>query len=220
MNFCLVIPAYNEEQRLKTVLRKLADLNLSVVVVDDGSSDNTYQTASDWPVNLLRHHTNRGQGAALRTGTEFAFQEGYDAVVHFDADGQHRPEDALRLIEVLNQGHDAVIGSRFMGLESVMPAKKKIIYFFAKIFSRHLLKLNFTDPQNGLRAINLRAWDKLNWRKDNFEHCSEILSLIIKHDLKYREVPIKIEYSEDTQSKNTRPGVSMAWKLLLSRMFD
>ena len=221
MKVAVVVPAYNEAERIQIVLKHLIEQGFEVIAVDDGSSDGTAEAIRVFPVKLASHCANIGQGAALRTGTELARELGYDAVAHFDADGQHRIEDLRALVAELQNGEtDIAIGSRFMGVASNLPAKKRLIYFFARLFSRYFLGLAFTDPQSGLRAFKLGQWDKIKWGKDNFEHCSEILGLIRKNNLRYKEIPIQVIYDELNQTKRVRPRVSMGLRLILAKIFD
>ena len=111
----VVVPAYNEVSIIRSALEGLLQLNLSVVVVDDGSSDGTEALIADLPIYFLRHSINLGQGAALQTGTNFALLQGARIVVHFDADGQHCAADIAALTDPLHQGKaDVVLGSRFL----------------------------------------------------------------------------------------------------------
>lgn len=219
MQTCVIIPAYNEAPRIGQVLKSLTDSAYDLIVVDDGSTDATATIAAQFPLTLLTHAVNLGQGAALKTGTDYAIRQGYDRLIHFDADGQHRISDLSRLNEALDT-HEIVIGSRFLEAKTEFPWSKKVIYKFATIFSKKILKLNFTDPQCGFRALRLSAAQKLNWQKNNFEHCSEILGLILKNRLSYLEIPIIVDYDDYSQSKLTKPSLSLGWKLILSKFLD
>lgn len=220
MSVCIIIPAYNESARIKSVLREVARTGFDVIVVDDGSSDDTAAAIKEFPVKLLAHAVNLGQGAALKTGTDLANHLGYEIIVHFDADGQHRVEDIISLVEILkNEDVDAALGSRFLGLESNYSMKKKIILKLARIFSRKFLKLNFTDPQSGLRAFKSVVLPKLDWTADDFMHASEILDLIIKNKLKYREIPIQVNYDGYSAGKKVKPRMNMGWRMLIGKIF-
>src|SRR6056297_2168564 len=114
-NVWLVIAAYNEQDRIAATLRDIAH-RVNVVVVDDGSRDGTSEAANRFPIWLLRHPINCGQGAALQTGIEFALSRGAEAIVTFDADGQHDPADLPAMLRPVIDGEaDVVLGSRFRG---------------------------------------------------------------------------------------------------------
>lgn len=221
MKVAVVIPTLNEGLRLVETLKKLESLNLSIIVVDDGSTDETEQLLNEFNVIFARHIINRGQGAALKTGTLIAKELGFDAVAHFDADGQHRLEDLQTILKTLDEeNHDVVLGSRFMDQKTDFPLQKKVILALAKIFSQRVLKLNFTDPQSGLRAFKLDQLKNLDWKKDDFQHCTEILTLIRRNNLKFKELPIKVVYHDDTQKKVVRPRVSMGLKIMFNKFFE
>src|SRR5580765_5607572 len=113
---CVVIPAFNESRVLSGVLAELTRLPHAVVVIDDGSDDDTGRRAAEYPVVVLRHIVNLGQGAALQTGIEHALGiPGIRFIVTFDADGQHTVDDIARLLSPLRAStHDVVLGSRFL----------------------------------------------------------------------------------------------------------
>lgn len=221
MRVCVVIPTYNEAGRIAKVLADLRRTQFDVVIVDDGSTDKVEDMLVDTKVIYLRHVINRGQGAALKTGTQYARDNNYDIVAHFDADGQHRVDDLLTIVDRLARSdRDIVLGSRFLDNRTDFPLKKKVILWLASIFTKQILKLNFTDPQSGLRTFKLSSFDQLDWQKDNFEHCSEILNLIIKSKLNYEELPIIVNYPFDSTNKLSKPRLSMGWRLLLNKILD
>ena len=221
MKIIISIPAYNEEKRIKQVIDDLSDLDIKILVVNDGSSDDTDRVLRELDVINVNHSVNLGQGAALRTGTEVARKLGANIIAHYDADGQFQKEDLAKLISELNNNdHDIVLGSRFLKTKSKVPLKKRVVLFLAKLFSKHILQLNFTDPQNGLRVFRSDVFDRISWQKDGFEHCSEILGLIKKNNLKFKELPITVSYDNYSTSKQARPSVKMGFKMLLSKLLD
>lgn len=195
--FC-VIPAWNEEKNISRVVADVKTLVDCVVVVDDGSTDSTYDLASSHGVVVLRHPTNRGQGAGLQTGNEYALLNGADIIVHFDADGQFLSEEIKDLVEPIRNGEaDAVFGSRFMEKKSDIPfLKKNIIMPLARIVNSLLGIRGMTDPQSGFRALSRQAAEKIIIEHDDMAHCSEILTKVFKNDLRVREVPITVIYNE------------------------
>ena len=219
MKTCVVIPAYNEEQRIGSMLRALIEASFEVIAVDDGSTDETFREMKKLPVRAMRHILNLGQGAALRTGTELAIDLGYEIIVHADADGQHRIEDIRVVAETLNDSNfGVVIGSRFLTSEQVLPLKKKLILSLAKIFSHKILKLPFSDPQSGLRALRAEFYNQLQWQEDDFAHCSEILNLIAEKNIPFKEIPIVVNYDEYADSKLIRPKIRMGWKMMMDKI--
>ncbi|MFA6534248.1 MAG: glycosyltransferase family 2 protein [Patescibacteria group bacterium] len=195
----VVVPAWNEAKNISVVLSDLkkyypAD---NIVVVDDGSADETYNLALANGVAVLRHPLNRGQGAALQTGTDYALSRGAEIIVHFDADGQHQAEEIAEWIKPVAAGEvEVVLGSRFLGKTAKnLPLSKKI--FFKLIIPWHNLftGLKLTDLHNGTRVLSRRAAEKIRITQDEMAHNSEIQSQIAKFRLPYREVPVEIIYN-------------------------
>lgn len=220
MKIVCVIPAYNEAKRVGPVIKDVLPLVDLVVVVDDASHDNTAQVAEIAGATVLKHFINRGQGAALRTGTHYALGIGADIIIHFDADGQFRASDLEALTAPLKTNEaDIVFGSRFLlasakpsgedGLASPKPldeggkpgnkmpwTKHYLIMPLATLVNRVFFGIKLTDPQSGLRAFSARASQQLNWREDRMAHCSEILWLAHHHHLRIKEVPITVIYHD------------------------
>jgi glycosyltransferase involved in cell wall biosynthesis len=201
----VVIPAYNEAQVLKEVLGELRDYNRSynIVLVDDGSSDETASVASGFDVHILRHPVNLGQGAAIATGIEYALQERADIVVTFDADGQMSAEDIGAVVnEVLKDGVDVALGSRFLTAQPKgMPRMKKIGLKLATMLTRISTGLKITDTHNGLKAFKAEVLRKIVITQNRMAHASEILSEIARNKLTYREVPVTISYTDYSKAK-------------------
>ncbi len=124
----VVIPAYNEGPVIQEVLREVIQTGNEVVVVDDGSSDGTYELVEELPVHLLRHTVNLGQGAALATGIQYALMQGAQIIVTFDADGQHSPDDiACLAAPVADDLAEVALGSRFLSGASTVPWQRRIL---------------------------------------------------------------------------------------------
>ena len=201
----VVIPAYNEAKILGSVLRELLDCNSSynVVVVDDGSSDETATVAGKLPVHVLVHPVNLGQGAALATGIEYALKEGAEVVVTFDADGQMSPQDIGRLVNELQEGGvDVALGSRFLTSAPIeMPRIKRIGLKLATVLTKLTTGLKVTDTHNGIRAFKAEALRKITITQNRMAHASEMLSELARNKLVYREVPVTIRYTQYSKAK-------------------
>lgn len=222
MKTVAVIPAYNEGSRIRKVLLEIAPFVDDIVVVDDGSQDETLDLVKNLPnIIVLRHVVNRGQGAALRTGTEAAVASGADIIVHIDADGQHDPADIPKLIHVLQeQEADIVFGSRFLGVSSVgMPWTRKILLNGAKQFNAFALGIprRLTDPQSGFRVMKGTATKQIDFTQDRMAHCSEILQLVTRSNLHWAEAPVKIRYTTDTLAKGQKSvdAFKIVWELII-----
>jgi len=221
MESWIVIPAYNEEKRIGHVLRGLREKPYRVVVVDDGSWDQTAEIASRAGVFVLRHLINRGQGAALQTGIQFALSHGAKEVITFDADGQHQPEDLCSLVKVLRTTQaDLVVGSRFLGSAPGIPVHRWCLLKMAVVFTRFTTGLDLTDVHNGLRAMTADAARKLSFTEDGMAHASQILSMAARLKLRVHEVPCSIVYSEQSLAKGQRSSAAfrILGRLAISRL--
>jgi glycosyltransferase involved in cell wall biosynthesis len=201
----IIIPAHNEERMVGQVLSDLLRYAYRILVVDDGSTDQTMQTALQYPVTVLRHVTNLGQGAALQTGIRFAlsFPE-TRLIVTFDADGQHHASDLPKLIETCLAGqYDVVLGSRFMekGQALNMPAAKRMILKLAVWFTRVNTGLRLSDTHNGLRVMTVEAARHIQITQNGMAHASEILAQIAAKKMRFCEVPVTISYSDYSMQK-------------------
>ena len=198
----VVIPAYNEAEAIGTVVAELVARGHEVIVVDDGSRDSTADVAGRHGAIVLRHAINRGQGAALQTGIACALQRGAAEIVTFDSDGQHSAEDEDTLVAPLRAGRaDVVLGSRFTGTTAGMPRRRRAILAAAVIFTRVASGVRVTDTHNGLRAFTRAAAAKLDIRLDRMAHASELLDQIVRHDLRYEEVPVHVRYTDYSRRK-------------------
>lgn len=216
----VVIPAWNEAERLPQVLTELQALPYTFIVVDDGSRDQTTKIAKEHGAIVLRHLINRFQGAALRTGTRYAVKHGYGVILHFDADGQFRAEDIRTVLApIINDTADIVFGSRFLDSTTKMPLfKEKIIMPVARAVNYLIYGIKLTDPQSGFRAFKADCFEQLNWKQDGMAHCSEILYLAHKNNLRVKEVPITVIYHEFGQKFSA--GFNILKDLLLARFIN
>jgi len=220
-NVWIVVPAYNEAERIGTTIQGLVGRYSNIVVIDDGSKDATYQRICDLPVWSIRHPINLGQGAALQTGIDFAVRQGADVIVTFDADGQHDVNDIERLVApVANGTADVALGSRFLGKTVDMPQSRWFILKLGVIFTRVCSRINVTDTHNGFRALSRKAANTLRITQNRMAHASEILDQIQYHGLEFEEVPVTIHYSEAVLEKGQQnsAAVKVAAQFLLGRM--
>lgn len=201
------MPAYNEGTVIRSTLKPLVDQGFSVVVVDDGSRDNTSRRLKDLGVYRLRHPFNLGQGAALQTAVSYALQQGAAFIVHFDADGQHSPEDIHGLLEPVIAGKaDVVLGSRFLRQEDwqAVPPTRRLLLKGAVFVNWLLTGLWLSDAHNGARAFSRRAAQQIVLRENGFAHASEILQQIRSMRLRFLERPTRIRYTKYSLLKGQR----------------
>jgi UDP-N-acetylglucosamine---dolichyl-phosphate N-acetylglucosaminyltransferase len=220
----IVIPAYNEALTIAEVVRGAVKIADRVVVVDDGSRDQTRELAKQAGAVVVRHAVNRGVGAALGTGIEAAVRLGADAVVTMDADGQHRAEDAAKVFARLDQGDvEFVIGSRMKRGEEPgnMPAHRVLFNAIGNLLTFFLFGVWVTDSQSGLRGLSGKAARTIELRTNGMESLSEFIKEKKDKHWRLAEVPIKAIYTDYSMSKgqNFFVGVKVAMRLIFRRFF-
>jgi len=218
----IVIPAYNEEKKIGDVIRGLKSAGYcNIVVVDDGSIDKTARVAKKAGATVLRHVINRGQGAGLKTGIEFALQQGAEYIVTFDADGQHSPSSIKQLMAALSNGKaEVALGSRFLAKDSNTPFIRAIFLRGGALIFRLFYGVRLTDSHNGLRALTRKAATAIDISCDDMAHASEIVEEIARDRLPYVEVPVTITYSDYSRAKgqSTLNSFRILWKMLVNKL--
>lgn len=206
VNDCfVVIPAFNEGPVIRNVVAGVRSLGYRVVVVDDGSADQTADEAAAGGAMVIRHPVNLGQGAALQTGISFALEHGAAFVLTYDADGQHDPADLERLLAPLRAGQaDIVLGSRFLGETVGATRARRTLLRLATLFTRLTTGLKLTDAHNGLRGFSRRAASRLRISQNRMAHASELLAFVAKSGFAWIEVPVTIRYSAYSMAKGQR----------------
>ncbi len=201
----IVVAAFNEGAVIGRVVGDLRQSYAYVVVVDDGSADETAAQAEAAGALVIRHPINLGQGAALQTGIDYALKAGADFIVTFDADGQHRVADIAVLLDALTtHGADFALGSRFLGTAVNAPLSRRLLLRAATWFTRATTGLRISDAHNGLRAMTARGARAVRIRQNRMAHASELLHQIAASGLKYVEAPVTIEYTDYSLAKGQR----------------
>lgn len=203
----VIIPAYNETDVIAATVKPLLAEGYEVVVVNDGSTTNVYDFLEKLPVHYLVHAINLGQGAALQTGMEYVRKFRPSYVVHFDADGQHRFEDITRFIHLLETANaDIVLGSRFLSEETerLVPWRRKALLKTARIINWAFTGLLLTDAHNGFRVFRGEVINRLYLTETRMAHATEILRLIKKNRLRYKEASTQIRYTDYSRAKGQK----------------
>jgi len=218
----VVVPAYNEEARVGSVVAGLRQEFGTVVVVDDGSRDQTADLARAAGARVVRHPGNLGQGAALQTGFAYALTEpDMRYVVTFDSDGQHRVADALSLLQVArDSGVDVVLGSRFLSVESQIPRARRAVLRAGIAFTRATTRLGVTDTHNGLRVLTRRAVEQIDLTLADMAHASQLLGTISRRGLSWTEAPVVIDYADESRRRGQSNvnALNIVFDLALERL--
>ena len=203
MKITIGIPAYNEEENIGEVITKLKEINDSIIVCDDGSTDLTRQISEKLGVTVIQHEKNMGYGAAINSIFKKCIEINSDILVTFDADGQHRVEDVERILEpIIDKDADVVIGSRFLQEESEIPNYRKVgIKIITKVTNASL-KDSLTDSQSGFRAYSKSVLNNITPSEFGMGISTEILIKASKNNLRITEVPIKVLYGPNTSTHN------------------
>lgn len=225
---CVVIPAYNEGSVIRTVVKGVIDelkkskLDFLVVVVDDGSRDNTSTEAAKGGATVIRHILNSGAGAATATGLSYAYQNGFFQAATMDADGQHSAADVINGFHTMSDSKaDLLIGSRLIdskGMSRVKIIGNKGLSFVTMI----LFGINSTDSQSGLRIFSQKSLEKLRWKTNGYEFCSEMLWRAKQLNLTIDEYPISAIYTEYSKGKgqNNWNAINIVKSLLKRRFME
>jgi glycosyltransferase involved in cell wall biosynthesis len=191
---CVLIPSYNEARTIGGIVKGLRGMEMSVYVVDDGSTDETAGIAEKAGATVLRHAWNKGKGASLVEGFGRIVSEGYDRVAVMDGDGQHSLDDIQLLMKRMDEtGADIVIGSR-MGETSEMPFVRICVNRFMSGVLSRIVGQPIPDSQSGFRLINRRVMEGVRLETSNYETESEILIKAGRAGLRIESVPIKTIY--------------------------
>jgi glycosyltransferase involved in cell wall biosynthesis len=202
MRTYIILPAYCEGKVIKEVIKDIQKEGYkNIIVVDDGSLDNTYTQAKSTGVNVLKHPINRGKGAATQTGIDAAKLLNADIIVTMDSDGQHNPKDIKKLLKpILDNKADVVIGSRMINNKD-MPKSRIVMNKIANLITYLFFGIMVTDSQSGFRAYNKKAYNSVYTYLDRYEFESEMLGQIKNAKLRIKEVPIKVIYTEYSKNK-------------------
>ncbi|VEG29871.1 glycosyltransferase family 2 protein [Actinomyces howellii] len=199
----LVVPLYNEAQVVRGVIEEARKVFPLVVAVDDGSDDSSAAEAAAAGAVVVRHPINLGQGAALQTGITYVLERTEAAyLVTFDADGQHSVADAAAMVAAARQEDLAIVlGSRFLEGPSPVGWLKRLVLKTAAAVASRTTGMRLTDAHNGLRLIRRDAATALDLRQNRMAHASEIVRQLGATGLPWREMPVRIVYTEYSRAK-------------------
>jgi len=204
----VVIPCYNEERFIGSVVLKMQRHPVKVIVVDDGSTDDTAAVAESAGVTVIRQAVNSGKGAALNTGIKYARQLNPDVIAVIDADGQNLPEELPHVVAPILCGNaDIVIGSRYLDNKSDVPLHRIWGHWLFNLIGKSVSGVSVTDSQSGYRAFSRKAYQQIDFQSKSFSVESEMQFMAHENHLRVVEVPIVIRYTDKPKRSPVSQGI-------------
>lgn len=210
----IVVPAYNEAKNISNIIKQIQNYSKNIIIIDDGSSDNTSTIAEKSDVIVLKHIINLGKGAALKTGCDYALKNGAEKIVVLDADTQHDPKDIPRFMENLVD-NDIVFG--FRKRNKNMPKILAFGNWFINNVIKFLYGVRIIDSQSGYRAFTAKAYKKIRWQSNTYSMESEMIANVGKHKLKYAQIPIETIYGDKYKGTTIIDGVKIVRDMFIWR---
>ncbi len=214
-NVWVVIPAYNEAKNIASVLKKAKKLPYNLLVIDDGSKDNTLDLVKKQNVRVISHIVNLGKGAALKTGCDYAFVHGATDIVVLDGDGQHDPAQVPDFLKQL-ENNDIVLGARKFDKE--MPPIQKLGNVFLNKVTEVLYRISISDTQSGFRAFTAQAYRKIRWSATDYAMETEMVAKAGRERLKYKEIPIPTIYKDRYKGTTVIDGIKIFAQMVMWRL--
>ncbi len=212
----IVIPLYNEEKRISSVLTDVSKFKLPVVVVNDGSKDSSAEKVRQknlMNVTLLSHKINLGKGAAMKTGADWAISRGATGLIFMDSDGQHKASDLPGFVEILEKGGcDVIFGSR--NYSYGVPLIRFLGNKFASVFIAFLFGIYISDVICGFRAMTVPAYKKIRWESGGYGVETEVVAMTARKKLKYCEVPVQTVYHDKTKGVTLLDAIGIFWDVI------
>jgi glycosyltransferase involved in cell wall biosynthesis len=200
IHIAAIIPAYNEDRFIGSLVLKTLKYADSVIVIDDGSTDRTAEIAEAAGALVARHHENKGKGAALNTGLDMARKLDTDVAAVLDGDGQHHPEEIPDMLKpIVEGGADMVIGSRYLGVKSRIPLYRQFGQAIVTLLTTSMSRVPSSDSWSGFRALSRKALECVRFRETGWGVDPEFQFLAHEHDLTVVEVPIVAVYEEEAK---------------------
>ena len=212
-----VIPAYNEEKYIKSVIRKTQRYISRIIIVDDASTDNTNYIAKSTGAMVLRHPINLGLGGALKTGCDAAFFLGADYIITLDGDGQHDPAEIYKLLKkLIVTNSEIVFGEREFNKD--MPFTKRVFNKAGNTLTKKIHNVKIKDTQTGFRIFTRNAYRKIRWKSRDYAVASEIIRNAQRNNLKYCSERIKTIYHENYKGTSIMDGIKIINKMAVLRL--
>lgn len=218
MKLCVIIPAFNESKAIREIITKVRKLGLAVLVVDDGSTDNTAEIAAAGGATVIKNKVNNGKGAALAMGFHYALDKGMEAVITMDGDGQHAPDDiTIFLSAIPNSNSGIIIGNR-MSRKANMPLLRVLTNKFMSRLISSIVKQEIPDTQCGFRLIKSEVLKILDLKTCKYDTESEILIKAARRGFKINSVPVSTIYRGEKSKINPLVDSIRFFKLIIKEL--
>jgi glycosyltransferase involved in cell wall biosynthesis len=195
MSICVIIPTYNESKAIASLINQVHKLGLKVIIIDDGSNDDTARIALEAGAEVLRNRANFGKGASLIKGYEFALLQGYESVISMDGDGQHSTDDIEAFIQKAKSSDSGIVTGNRMASTSGMPLIRIATNRFMSWIISLIARQHIPDTQCGFRLLKKEVLQKIDLSTSKYETESEILIKAARLGFKIEFVPVKTIYS-------------------------
>lgn len=213
----IILPSFNEEKYIAKVIKKLKPIHSNIVVVDDGSSDDTYKIAKQNCKNTLSHTVNLGKGAALKTGCDYAFAfKKAKAVIFMDSDDQHDPNEIKDFIKYFKEGHQVIFGVR--SFDEKMPLLRIMMNRIASVIIYFLFGSYIPDIPSGFKAITADAYKKIKWDSNDYSVEMEIAARVARYKIPYKFFTIKTIYHDFQRGMTILDTLNMIQKIIHWRL--
>lgn len=221
MNLCILIPSYNEEKTIAAVVKGAKGMGFDVIVVDDGSSDNTEKAAMNAGAIVIRHRENIGKGASVNDGFDFIKNKtSFDGLIMMDGDGQHDSKDIPKFVSSAEKdGGDIIIGNR-MNFARSMPFVRRVTNKFMSSVLSAMCGQHIPDTQCGFRLVRRNVIEGLNLESKKYDFESEMLIKAARKNFKITSVPIEAIYRNESSSINPLKDTFRFSVLLVKEFFN
>lgn len=216
MRIFIVIPFHNEQKHIADVVKEVSKYKFPLVLVDDGSTDSSnlkLQKFKNTAIQLLTHKINLGKGAAMKTGADWAFGNGADAVIFMDGDNQHAPSDLPKFVKALKSGKfDAVFGSRNHSYG--VPLVRFLGNKFASVVLVTFFGIYVSDVLSGYKALTKKAYKKIRWESTGYGVETEMVARVGKNKISFTEIPVASIYHDKTKGVTILDAVGIMGEII------
>lgn len=203
-NIFVVVPAFNEASVIEESINALNKYFSNIIVVNDGSTDDTLITLKNFNIKIINHPINIGVGGAFQTGFKYILKNHKDCIgaITFDADGQHKVKDAIKIAdELINTEYEIIFGSRFLGHAYKIPIIKRFVLRSVTAITNFFTGMKLTDAHNGLKGFKTSAINKIDIKLDGYAYETELIRQVSEKSISYKESSTDIEYSDYSTKK-------------------